>query len=119
MKLTKNFTSTELQCPCCGVCDMDGVFLAELQRLRDVIGRPFIISSGYRCEKHNKALSGAKNSKHLTGEAVDIYTSDWSSKDLHDLIDEISSNLASGLGLYPSHIHFDLREKRAAWVGRY
>lgn len=34
------------------------------------------ISSGYRCEELNRLVGGVKNSQHLTGEAVDIYTLD-------------------------------------------
>ncbi|WP_082212031.1 D-Ala-D-Ala carboxypeptidase family metallohydrolase [Parabacteroides timonensis] len=34
------------------------------------------INSGYRCEELNRLVSGIKNSQHLTGEAVDIYTLD-------------------------------------------
>lgn len=33
---------------------------------------PLKISSGYRCHALNKAVKGAKNSQHLTGEAIDI-----------------------------------------------
>lgn len=33
---------------------------------------PIIISSGYRCKTLNKAVGGATNSQHMTGEACDI-----------------------------------------------
>ena len=35
-----------------------------------------IITSGYRCQKLNKAVGGVWNSQHLRGEAADIYVSD-------------------------------------------
>lgn len=48
--------------------------LAEniLQPLRDATGSPIIIDSGYRCERLNTYIGGAKNSQHLLGQAADI-----------------------------------------------
>lgn len=43
-----------------------------LEPLRRRYGR-IIITSGYRCERLNKAVGGAKNSQHLRGEAADIH----------------------------------------------
>jgi len=43
-----------------------------LEPLREHIGEPIIISSGYRCPELNKLVGGAKNSQHMTGEAADI-----------------------------------------------
>lgn len=43
-----------------------------LQPLRDKLGKPIIISSGYRCPKLNKLVGGVSNSQHLLGQAVDF-----------------------------------------------
>lgn len=43
-----------------------------LQPLRDKIGKPFIVSSGYRNKEVNKLVGGKENSQHLTGCAVDF-----------------------------------------------
>lgn len=43
-----------------------------LQPLRDHLGTPIFVSSGYRCPRLNKAVGGAKNSEHLTGCAADL-----------------------------------------------
>ena len=43
-----------------------------LEPLRVAMGRPIKISSGYRCEKLNKAVGGVYNSQHLKGQAADI-----------------------------------------------
>ena len=50
------------------------VYLAAyvLEPLRVAMNRPIHISSGYRCEKLNKAVGGVYNSQHLKGQAVDI-----------------------------------------------
>ena len=47
-------------------------FLARLQDARSVAGIPFIITSGYRCPKHNKEIGGKSDSSHLKGIAADI-----------------------------------------------
>jgi zinc D-Ala-D-Ala carboxypeptidase len=43
-----------------------------LQPLRDAIGGPIKVSSGYRTPRLNRAIGGAKNSQHMVGEAADI-----------------------------------------------
>lgn len=43
-----------------------------LEPLRQHVGKPVIISSGYRCKALNKAVGGVATSQHLTGEAADI-----------------------------------------------
>lgn len=44
-----------------------------LQPLRDYVGVPIKISSGYRCPQLNAAVGGAKSSQHMKGEAADIH----------------------------------------------
>ncbi len=46
--------------------------LQRLQALRDALGRPVIINSGYRNPAHNEAVGGSPNSYHLRGMAADI-----------------------------------------------
>ncbi len=43
-----------------------------LDPLREAYGKPIIVTSGYRCEKLNRAVGGAANSQHVKGEAADI-----------------------------------------------
>jgi hypothetical protein len=46
--------------------------LNVLQPLREYIGKPIKINSGYRCEELNKKIGGSKTSSHKKGEASDI-----------------------------------------------
>ena len=46
--------------------------LEVLQPLRDYVGAPVHINSGYRCPELNEAVGGVKNSQHCRGEACDI-----------------------------------------------
>lgn len=82
MKLSKNFTLEELtmtsyptlqDAPSQEVV-MNLVWLAAavLQPLRDFLGEPVSITSGYRSKKLNEKVGGVKTSYHLKGLAADI-----------------------------------------------
>lgn len=43
-----------------------------LEMVRALLQAPILISSGYRSAQVNKAVGGAPNSQHITGEAVDF-----------------------------------------------
>lgn len=45
---------------------------ALLEPLRQSVGHPIVVNSGYRCPELNIRVRGAKNSQHLVGEAADI-----------------------------------------------
>jgi zinc D-Ala-D-Ala carboxypeptidase len=48
-------------------------FLAPgMQKVRDLLGHPVVISSGYRCPELNRAVGGARNSDHIRGLAADF-----------------------------------------------
>lgn len=44
-----------------------------LDPLRAMIGRPIIITSGYRSQRVNELVGGSKTSQHLTGKAADFH----------------------------------------------
>jgi len=43
-----------------------------LEPLRERVGRPIMITSGYRSPKLNRAIGGSPRSQHCRGEAADI-----------------------------------------------
>ena len=43
-----------------------------LQPLRDSLGKPIRITSGYRSENLNKIIKGSKKSSHMKGQAADL-----------------------------------------------
>jgi uncharacterized protein YcbK (DUF882 family) len=49
--------------------------LDRLQALRDDLAKPFNVCSVYRSPEHNRAVRGAKRSKHMEGIASDIVMS--------------------------------------------
>lgn len=70
MRLTKNFTTEELRCPCnCGFGDSFDDYAPELlmrlQQYRDFMNGPVRPTSGARCPTYNASIGGARNSAHL------------------------------------------------------
>lgn len=45
---------------------------AGLENVRAILGKPVIVSSGYRCPALNDAVGGQADSQHLRGEAADF-----------------------------------------------
>lgn len=54
------------------VCNLCALVHHVLQPLRDAMGEPITISSGYRITSLNAAVGGVPNSQHTKGEAADI-----------------------------------------------
>lgn len=48
-----------------------------LDPLRAMIGRPIIITSGYRSQQVNELVGGSKTSQHLSGKAADIHIQEY------------------------------------------
>ena len=81
-----------------------GLVETVLQPLRNTLGVPLKINSGYRCEALNKLLGGAKNSQHWKGEAADIRSPFYSSWGVADMILKLGLPFDQ-LILYPSFVH--------------
>jgi zinc D-Ala-D-Ala carboxypeptidase len=48
-----------------------------LEGIRAILGKPVVITSGYRCPELNRRIGGAKSSQHLRGEAADWVCPGW------------------------------------------
>jgi len=84
----------------------------NLQILRDAIGSPIHINSGYRSPSHNKSVGGSHKSQHLLGKASDITCKDLTPLQLRDKIEELINKglmKQGGLGLYNGFVHYDIR----------
>jgi hypothetical protein len=69
--MSKYFSEDELRCKCgCGVCIMDSEFLALMDEIREDVGEPIGVVSGYRCPKHDAKCNNDGN--HPTGQAIDM-----------------------------------------------
>jgi zinc D-Ala-D-Ala carboxypeptidase len=72
--LSTNFSRREFRDRRTGSLPKDppASLIGRLEALRCRIGRPLPIVSGYRTPTTNRAVGGAVNSRHLSGDAVDI-----------------------------------------------
>ena len=117
-KLAPNFLDLEFRCKCCGKLPQGGMktlLIVLLQRLRDRVGKPLVVNSGYRCPKHNKALGGVADSQHILGTAADIKVPvGLTVPQFAQIAVEVGFD---GVGRYlrQGFIHVDVRGSRARW----
>lgn len=71
--LSKHFTAGELRSKGDGTCYVHRELVKALERLRDAVGEPIQVRSGYRDPAHNKRVDGAKDSMHVQGLAADVW----------------------------------------------
>ena len=69
---TKNFKVSEFACKHCGENKIDQRVLNMAQVIRDELGVPVKVNSGYRCVEHNANVGGVKDSFHTFGLAADL-----------------------------------------------
>jgi uncharacterized protein YcbK (DUF882 family) len=107
-QLSANFHEDEFACGCgCGIGVMAPSFIAKLQAIRDLYGKPMNVTSGLRCIAHNAAIKGHPKSRHLIGLAADIAAPD--SQSLYELLKYGVQVEMTGIGIATNFIHFDLR----------
>lgn len=44
----------------------------QMDKVRELLGYPVLVSSGYRCPQLNAAVKGSPTSSHMKGEAIDF-----------------------------------------------
>lgn len=87
MELWNNFQLQDFACKCgCPKNYAKFDLIDALQEIRDMLGEPIAISSGYRCEFHNKGVGGSPTSSHITGWAADINITNKNSGYVYRLI---------------------------------
>jgi uncharacterized protein YcbK (DUF882 family) len=88
------------------------VTLAQrLEKVRSQLGnRSITITSGWRDMLTNQRVGGARLSRHLIGEAVDIVVSGLTPKQVQDALEE---TWEGGLGYGSTFTHLDIRGFRA------
>lgn len=114
--MMKYFKKSEFACKCCGISIVDVELGDVLDDIRGHYNSPITVVSGYRCEKHNTNVGGAKNSQHMQGIAADIKVSGKEPSEVYKLLNE-KYNDKYGIGLYESWVHIDVRKNKARWNG--
>ena len=125
MQLTKNFKLSEFRC-------RDGTDVPEelmanvqelaenLQVLRDHLGKPITIISGYRSPKYNRRIGGARKSQHMLARAGDMMIKGLTPAEIKDIIVSLIKEgkmRPGGVGLYTTFVHYDVRGFNRRWYG--
>lgn len=90
---------------------IDDYLVSILDILRNQIGKPVHINSGYRTPTRNKAIGGAKYSYHMRGMAADIRVNDMSAEEIANKLNKIVP-AECGIIVYSTWVHFDTRTKK-------
>lgn len=90
IKISPHFLLKDFQCKCCGQVKIHPDLLEKMEKLWEKTNGKFRITSGYRCEKHNREVGGVRNSKHTKGLACDI-TSENINK-IYEIVRELGFN---------------------------
>lgn len=85
--------------------------LNALEKLRNLLGEPVVILSAFRDIGHNKKVGGAKNSRHLIGEAFDIKLKN--PRDYTKILVAAINAGFTGFGFYENFLHIDMGRPRA------
>ena len=105
--LAPNFSLIELMNPSKGRYSLFQVHVVEkLQELRELSGGPLNINSGYRNPDYNAQVGGAASSRHIYGDAADMYSSVLSLEELGGLCEQLNAGF---IKLYETHVHCDWR----------
>lgn len=124
--ITQNFKVKEFACKDNTqelYIDID--LVEKLQVIREYKNKPIKILSGYRTQSYNKKCGGAKNSKHLTGEAIDfIFLDDYdimNNENIFDIANDINNNFKiKRIGIYINRninfLHIDNGQEPLIWV---
>lgn len=107
--MTLNLLSLLCPCAACKASKMRKQPSAQLVTLlTNIAGAvPIDISSGVRCEAHNKAVGGAPESQHLKGTAADLRYKD--SAECYRIVRAAMMAGARFIEVATKHVHVDTR----------
>ena len=125
-QLAEHFALSEFHCKCdlllCPTTLVHHALPPTAEILREMMGRPLVISSAFRCPIHNQTIGGKPGSYHPKGMALDIVARD--TEGLEKLARCASLiHAIGGVGMYPgrSFVHIDVRpridNKQVFWEG--
>ena len=119
MPTSEHFSNNELSCNHCGKNEMDPEFLSWLEQVRELYGKPMVLSSAYRCPEYNAQVSSTGTTgPHTTGKAVDVLVN---GKDAVRLERAAVLLCVNGKGTKQKgpwggrFLHLDLVDRKAIW----
>mgnify|MGYP003111986756 FL=1 len=108
-----NFKASEFACRHCGKEGIQESIVAMVQEIRQEVGFPFIITSGYRCSEHPIEKRKSKAGAHADGLAADISCSHAKA---YKLVQVAMAKDISGIGIKQKgdgrFIHLDVSEQK-------
>jgi uncharacterized protein YcbK (DUF882 family) len=120
-----HFTRAELNCkgpecrgkqPPAAIQTNLGKLARDLEQLRDELGHPLSVLSGYRCPAHNANVGGASQSQHMQGTAADLNVPPGAQARFEAAANRVPAFRAGGIGVYSNGgVHVD----RRGWVARW
>lgn len=117
-----NFTPFELSSKGDGTLIVNYEALDCLQRLRNFVRVPLIVSSAYRDPEYNREVGGAEKSLHLQGRAYDLIVKGKSDAAIVMMIYYATKAGFTGFGMYLDRtvpfIHFDTGKPRSWQTGQ-
>jgi uncharacterized protein YcbK (DUF882 family) len=104
----RHFKIEEFDCSETGENDMDDEFLHKLDDLRELLGFPFVVTSGFRSVKHSKEIVKEAPGWHTRGKAADIRVSSGMAR--FRLVQAAIEHGFTGIGVAKTFIHLDTRD---------
>jgi Peptidase M15 len=85
--------------------------LRAADEARERLGSSIIILSAYRAPEYNAAIGGAKRSRHMECDALDLAAPKSTATKLRAVLKELRKDgwFTGGIGTYPSFVHIDNR----------
>jgi len=121
-KVSSHFSTKELDCHCkypqCKEQKISKDLIARLEKVREEVEQPLIITSAYRCSPYQADLRAygvntvvAKKSTHESGDAVDVQKKD---RDMTGF-ETICAKYFDSIGLAKTFLHLDTRKGFRRW----
>ena len=111
-KSIRYFKAEEFACKCGKYCtgypsEMNRTIVELADGARVHFGRPGIVVSGLRCQRHNANVGGVSNSRHLHGKAVDLKIQGIKAQDLLSYILK-QPTVRYAYAINETNVHFDV-----------
>jgi len=117
--VSEHFLMSDFICPCCDRLKIVPAFYRHvglLEALMSRVGFPLVVTSGYRCGRHNRRVGGSAKSWHLLF-ATDVAPEDGGADRVMAIYEAALDSAFGGIGRYDGHVHLDLRPERLIWRG--
>lgn len=103
----KYFSIDEFKCSHCGDVNMNPLFVAKLDQLREDCGFAFVVTSGYRCQDHPVEATKSSPGTHNLGVAADIAVNNGIQR--RKIVEEALKAGFAGVGVASDFVHLDIR----------